>query len=244
MGTSKGYEAPTTPQWAKVKADITQAVQLTTLEPGRIGSLLGKYVHANGGPAGMASGAGAIGSGKSAQRVAQNLGALSQRAAAVGFRGALGEAGLDNAETASPSEVTTFLTNFLSGSAATIDDADARAALARLFREILENVEPDAVDDAFEAALQPEAIAATMNAYFGHYLFEQFCRVAYDKLVAKVGDVRADAFLGEIRRFIAAKVREVGATRDLSRINWNSPEGSALATDLFANVLTIFGGGD
>ncbi len=32
MGTSKGYEAPTTPQWAKVKADITQAVQLTTLE--------------------------------------------------------------------------------------------------------------------------------------------------------------------------------------------------------------------
>lgn len=244
MGTSKGYEAPTTPQWAKVKSDITQAVQLNNLEPGRIGSLLGKYVHANGGPAGMASGAGAIGSGKSAQRVVQNLGALSQRAAAVGFRSALGEAGLENADTASPSEVTTFLTNYLSGSAATIDDADARAALARLFREILESVEPDAVDDALQAALRPEAIAATMNAYFAHYLFEQFCRVAYDRLVAKVGDVRADAFLSEIRRYITAKVREEGAIRDLSRINWNSSEGSALANGLFENVLTIFGGGD
>lgn len=125
-----------------------------------------------------------------------------------------------------------------------IASLEAEAALARLFREILESVEPDAVDDALPSALRPEAIAATMNAYFAHYLFEQFCRVAYDRLVAKVGDVRADAFLSEIRRYITAKVREEGAIRDLSRINWNSSEGSALANGLFENVLTIFGGGD
>jgi len=158
----------------------------------------------------------------------------------LGFREALGEAGLENANTASPSEVATFLTNFLSGSAATIDDADARAALARLIRELTEYVEPDAVSDLLAEALLPEAMSNTLNSYFGAYLFEQFCRVAYDRLVAKVGDVRADEFLGEIRRYIAAKIRDEGAKRDLSRINWNDPEGEAITTEVFESVLTLF----
>lgn len=242
MGTSKGYDAPTTPQWAHVKTSITTAVQLPELSANRAASILKEYVGASGGSTLVSRGGGSLGSGGSAQRTARNLGAFARAVSGGGLGEALSRAGLPSPDTASPSEVASFLTNYLSEGAQTIEDADARAAMSRLLRDLLADVSEDGVDETLAKAFSPAALIETMRRYFANYLFEQFCRVAYDRLVAKVGDARADEFLTQIRRYIAEQVGGISAERDLSQVDWSAPEGKSVSEEVFEGVLFVFGG--
>ena len=50
-----------------------------------------------------------------------------------------------------------------------------------------------------------------LRDYFGAYLFEQFCRVFFERLVQKKGEPKALAFLSDIKEFIKATlVNRVG----------------------------------
>ncbi|HEY3412777.1 MAG TPA: hypothetical protein VGM51_06935 [Armatimonadota bacterium] len=243
MGTSKGYDAPTTPQWQKAKTVITNVARRGDFSPERINRVLGEFIGANGGPRSMAHGGGAIGGRRAGQHVAQSMGDFAQRIGQVGFHQALRDAGLERPEDKGTTEIAAFLTDYLSGSATTIDDADARAAASRLLQELMEGLGRDEAEAVLSEALGEANLPELINRYFAYLLYEQFCRVSYDRLAQRIGAEQADAFLSQIRTYIEARLREESQDRDLKAVDWHGPEGSRLSDAICEDILSIFGRG-
>ena len=78
--------------------------------------------------------------------------------------------------------------------------------------------------------------------FFAFFFFEQFCRVFYERLVAKVGDLAAAGFLDQILDFLRSRLREDQPTRDVRTVDWRGPAGQALAQELLEETLVVFGG--
>lgn len=56
MGTSKGYQAPSTPQWRQVKLEVTLASKAGNISEPKAQEILSSFVRANGGSQGMSGG--------------------------------------------------------------------------------------------------------------------------------------------------------------------------------------------
>jgi len=136
-------------------------------------------------------------------------------------------------------EILAALLDRLGGPASSIDDVDARTALARLQEEILTNA---ATPEEVEKILKEQALEldVVLRDYFGLYLFEQFCRVFFERLVQKRGESKALAFLDDIREFIKASLINRVGRRTLSKIAWAGAEGSKLCSEIMHATLTVF----
>jgi len=89
----------------------------------------------------------------------------------------------------------------IGGPANTIDDVDARNALARLQDKLLTDAEdPHEVEQILSA--QASELEAVLIEFFSFYLFEQFCRVFFERLMQRVGELKAQPFLNDIESFI------------------------------------------
>ena len=92
------------------------------------------------------------------------------------------------------SEVLLGLLDRLGGNSSTIDEADARQALSDLQEELF----AEATDaEKIEAVLLDAAqnLENLLERFFGYYIFEQFSRVSFERLVQRVGDLKATSFL-------------------------------------------------
>lgn len=242
MGTSTGYSAP--PAWAELKADVTRAAGAGPLSNESARQILRDHVRGNGGARAMARGAspreGSVGGGRSARTTASRLGGFLADVGTFGFTEALRRAGLADLVGRPINEVLDALVDRLGGPASTIDDADARAALSRLRNELL----AEAVDAAeVERILAEQAgdIDGVLRDYFGYYLYEQFCRVFFERLIQRVGEARAHSFLEEIEGFIRSMLENQTFDRDLTLIDWSGREGSELVAGIMETTLGVFG---
>jgi hypothetical protein len=80
-----------------------------------------------------------------------------------------------------------------------------------------------------------------LERFFGHYIFEQFSRVFYERLVQRVGAQQAMAFLGQIREFIQSALANRATERDLSGIDWGGPQGANVISEICSQTLEVFG---
>ncbi len=235
MGTSTGYNAPTTPQWRALKGQVSRAAPNGRPSPAVCGDLIRDYVSANGGSRGFTRGGG----GASATRVAASVGGFLSTVASRGLAAALDEVGLAGLIGRPVGE----LLDVLGGPGSTIDDVDARTALSRLRDELFGDVQTvEELEAQLAAQAAGSALTDLLTRYFAFYLHEQFCRVFYERLVAKVGDTQAGAFLDGILDFLQSRLEEVHLERDIRTIKWSREDGRAFAEDLLEQTLDVFGG--
>jgi hypothetical protein len=242
MGTSTGYTAPTSPQWRALKGRVSRAAPKGPLSRDSAADLVRDFVRVGGGRSGFGGGGGARGGGSAAQ-VAANVGGFVSTVASRGLAAALDEIGLSGLIGRPVSELLDALLDVLGGPGSTIDDVDARTALSRLRDELFGQAQ---TFEELEALLAAQGSGSTftglLTRFFAFYLHEQFCRVFYERLVAKIGNTKADGFLDGILDFLQSKLEEVHLERDVRTINWTSEDGRAFAQDVLELTLDVFGG--
>jgi len=239
MGTSTSYSAPGS--WGPLKSEVTRAANEGAASAATARSILGHYVQQNGGAARMSGGGGSGGTvgGSAGRAVAQRLGGFISAVGEVGLEEALRREGLADLVGRPLQEILAALLNRLGGPASSIDDVDARTALARLQEEILKGVQtPEDVEKILkDQALELDVV---LRDYFGLYLFEQFCRVFFERLVQKRGESKALTFLDDIKEFIKASLINRVGRRALSKIAWAGAEGAKLCSEIMHATLTVF----
>ena len=189
----------------------------------------------------MAHGRGAGGTigGAAGRAVARRLGAFVSAVGEVGLAEALRREGLADLVGRPVREILAALLDRLGGSASTIDDVDARTALARLQEEQLaQAVDAEEVERILQARV--DNLEDFLARYFGFYLYEQFCRVFFERLVQRVGDVNALSFLNDIREFILASVANRFGGRLAQAVNWTGSEGAAICSGIMQATLEVF----
>jgi hypothetical protein len=239
MGTSTNYDAP--PSWSPLKSKVTRLAGGGALPPEKAADLLRDFVARNGGSAAMTRGTGTLGRGKSAQNAARNLAGFVTLAGSVGLAEALRRSGLADLVGRPISEIVLALVDRCGGPGSSIDDVDARNALSRLMDEMFaEATEATEVEEVLAETGQAAQLAEVLEKFFGYCLYEQFCRVFYERLVKKHGDERAQSFLEEILDFIQSALANHVVGIDLTGVDWFGDQGMAIADDIMEQTLHVF----
>jgi len=239
MGTSKGYSAPTSPPWPDLKRKVSR--QAPKGPPSNTSSkeILNDFITANGGPSGMTGGRG----GKAVQIVARDVAGFISAIEDLGFKEALRRSQLENLIGKPADEISFALIDHLGGLANTIDDVDVRNALSRVMHELFKDAaDYEDFERTMEANTSREELENFLTKFFGYYLFERFCRVFHERLVARVGESKAQTFLNGILEYIRAMIRNKAKEKDLSSIEWSGKEGQSIIEEILQETLEVFGG--
>jgi hypothetical protein len=224
-----------------LKSEVTKATTEGVASPATAGRIVGHFIQQNGGAARMSRGGGSGGTigGSAGRAVAQRLGGFISTVGEVGLTEALRREGLADLVGRPAQEILAALLDRLGGPASTIDDVDARTALARLQEELLKDARtPDDVERVLQE--QAASLDTMLRDYFGAYLFEQFCRVFFERLVQKKGEPKALAFLADIKEFIKATLVNRVGRRAIGKIAWAGQEGARLCADVMQATLEVF----
>lgn len=245
MGTSTSYSAP--PSWSALKNEVTRAARAGSMPTDKARQLLQGFIRNNGGSGALAGRGGgdgrggAVASGQAARGVAKRLGNFISDVGRIGFENALRKAGWSDLIGRPVSEILNALLDRVGGDASTIEDVDARMALSKLQAEYFADA---ATIEELEQRLinQGDKLEIVLRDFFGLYLYELFCRVFFERLVQRVGDIRANSFLKEISDFIKSTLANRVADRDISQIDWAGSEGETITAEIMETTLNVFGG--
>jgi hypothetical protein len=183
----------------------------------------------------------AVGSG--AAGAAQAIGAFVTDVRERGLREALRGLGLDSCDDKTPAEIANFLADALGGPASTIDAVALRAALCEVIQNLVEDAQdlPGVEDNINAAADQVEEI---IRELFGCYIVERFATIITAPVDNKQGVQVTDAYLGEVRAYVDARLQLLDLDRPLSSLDWRGAEGAAAVDDILARTQGVFSGGD
>jgi hypothetical protein len=158
----------------------------------------------------------------------------------IGFENALRKAGWNDLIGRPLSEILNALIDRLGGDASTIEDVDARMALSDLQAAYFADA---ATIEELEQRLinQVDKLETVLRDFFGYYLYELFCRIFFERLVQRVGEIKANSFLNEISDFIKSTLANRVSDRDISQIDWAGSEGAAITTEIMETTLKVFG---
>lgn len=238
MGTSTDFSAP--PNWSNIKSDVTRSGG-GGLTPAKSRDLLRDYISTNGGYRQMSSGGGQLGNGRTARNSARSLGGFVSGVARDGLDATLRNHGLGELVGKSVTEILLGVVSLCGGTDGEIDSVDARNALSDTMDELCKDAET--VEDLgalLAAQMNSDALGTLLMAYFGNYLYEQFCRVFFAQLEKKHGGQGATSFLGSIKDFIKSSLRNHTLDMNLSKIDWFGNEGGRIAQTIMENTLKVF----
>lgn len=242
MGTSKSYTAPTTPEWRKLKTNITREARQGRPSTPTMQNIINEYVAAGGGASRISKGRGTFGGAKSAQNVARGIAGFISTVGAQGFHEALRKIGLDSLEGKSVSEISAFLLDVFASSSNTLDDIDARSALSRLMNDLFNGAQTiEDIERIMEEQTQGQHLNDLLFKFFGYYIYEQFSRVFYERLVARVGEDQANRFLNGIRDYVKSALKYKTHGKDIKQIDWDGSEGKKVVDDILQEALDVFG---
>lgn len=140
-------------------------------------------------------------------------------------------------------DVVEALAHYLGGAGNTLDEVDVRNAMCELFAELLADAQSvDDVQGVLDAIAADAAFAQVLERFFGCLLCEQFVRLHYERLLARVGEDNARGLLDSIRDYIKEEVRGLARERGLTAIDWTGSEAEQVGSRIFAKTLYVFGG--
>ncbi|MCI5121266.1 MAG: hypothetical protein D3908_08770, partial [Candidatus Electrothrix sp. AUS4] len=184
-----------------------------------------------------------MGVGRSAQNTAGRIGGFISSVGSNGLERTLEAYGLSSFVGKSAGEIIPALVDKLGGPASTGNDSDAKSALLKVMNELLGDLEtPEQVEETLEQVMTGEAFEDLLSKFFGYYLYEQFCRVFYERLVKNVGRNKADSYLSNIFDTIKSSLRLKSSDKDLSKIDWSGTEGKKITDQITLDTYEIFGG--
>lgn len=241
MGTSTNYNAPTSPQWKKLKGKVTRLTGRGPLGSTDIKEIFRDFVNVSYGPTRGASGPGGAARRQVSQNVARKIGRFFSSVADVGFHKAFEDAGLGLLEGKTLGEIAHLLLDHLGGPSNTLNEADARTALCDLMDEILNDTDsPEDVEKAMEARAHGEALDNLIRRFFGYYIYEQFCRDFYGQLVANIGNEEAEESVDGIRDYVCEALKDAVGDQDISRVDWIGDQGQQIVEEILQETLEVF----
>jgi len=218
--------------------------------------LLSRYVHAHGGAVAMAGGgaggaSGGSGSdgagggtrrpGRAVVQAGQRLGHFATRVSQVGLTTALQDIGLGDLVGQPARDVVSALVDRLAGDGSTMDDNLARAALRDLRRDVLGAAKTyKDVERALAEVVEQGHLQWLIVQFYGHYLYDMFCRDFYERFLARFGKDKARRSIDRVKRTIFSALRAKLAGRDPTRVEWRGAEGRYLAESIMTRTLQIF----
>lgn len=238
MGTSTSYSAP--PTWGPLKGQVTRAARGTPTAQ-VAAEVMRSFVEHAGGARAVGQGKGIVLNGRAALGVAGRLGPFISDVGTVGLETALKRVGCEDLVGRPVHEVLNGLLDRLGGPASTIDEVDARTALAELHRRYLDDA-ADATEVEERLSGQVEHLDSLLQEFFGLYAYQVFCRVFFEHLSQRVGEDKAVSFLDEIQRYITAALENRLAGKRVAQVDWAGPQGASLIKELLESTLEVFAG--
>jgi hypothetical protein len=138
-------------------------------------------------------------------------------------------------------EVSSALLDRLAGPASTLDQAAARSALVELNDELLAEAETyEDVEKALAQSIDKGGLFEILLKFFGHYIYECFCRDFYERFLKKVGSSKAIQSLKSIKDCIESAIKAKLAGRDVAKIDWSGVDGKKISDEVLGEVLEIY----
>lgn len=267
MGTSKGYGAPTTPQWSRLKREVGQATGDGAVSADDAAALLANFVTRTGGAqsltthglSGISYGSGSFGGGgrggrrgsgggragggqtSAAVRTGQRISGFSAGISTGGLDGALQDAGLGHLVGRPAKEVFRGLVDYFCGDGSTLEEVDLREAMIDLRNELIgEQQTYDEIKARLEQVLDPARLATTMKELFGFYVFRQFQRIFHEKLVQAHGIQKVKGMLGQIKTFVRERVALITTRHNLLPSDWRGVKGRTEVQKICLATYTAF----
>lgn len=247
MGTSKGYGMPTGGDWTPLKKEATNFVKTQGQGATSAQQVLSSYLKASGGSQafarGQTGGAGGRGQGNgtAARTLGQNLGGFLASVGDLGLNESLKQIGLGNLIGKPATEVTMGLLDALATPANTLDEQAARGALIKLNEDLLKDAQTcEDVERFLLKALDEQGLANIISSFFGHYLYEIFCRDFYEQWVKKAGIEKANQSLKSIKDYIKWELKSKLLDKNVVGIDWKGAEGLEIIAEVMQETLEIF----
>ncbi|MGA3208770.1 MAG: hypothetical protein ABSE05_13230 [Syntrophales bacterium] len=260
MGTQKAYGSP---KWPGVNPAVGAAASSGQPTNQKITAAVGAFAAAyknhltsgtvtpgsrgTGGGIAPATGrrssrGGGGGSGAKRSRAANagaKLGHFLSTARQSGLREALRQFDLSDLRDKSLDEFLDAVVDRLSGDGGLIDDETLNRAMSLTIDELAENIE--SVDE-FETLLESGDVDVEemLQILYSNILSLNFEQKEYGVVREKISRENTSDFFERARGIIRAIVRdELSRERDLSSLNWNSPDGKRMADEINHEVLDI-----
>jgi hypothetical protein len=101
---------------------------------------------------------------------------------------------------------------------------------------------PDAgaVDAILKEVGEGDGLVALLERFFGYCLYEQFCRVFFERLAKKHGDDRARSFLGDIFHFIRSTLSNRLVDLDVMGVDWFGDNGRRISDEIMEQTLRVY----
>lgn len=228
MGTSKGYIAPTRPEWSKAKRAISTYLKNGDSESRAIA--VSKYAEA------MHTGNAGIARGTSFASAAGNVIAFARGVAENGLDKTLSQFGRDDLIGKPPETIIHELLDQFTNHSSTIEDVLASEALSTAF-EILDIESPDDLANIDLDAFLLELIIAFVNNDFDFRFYE---KVSHGRTPEDTHSI-----LQDIHEYIDGTLRSKLTPADISKIDFSkmavAKAVSAMLDDAFSTYLTFYG---
>ena len=241
MGTSKGYSAPTTPEWAKQKAEITRLSNNGAVSIEIARDVFNKFISIAGGNTSDSGTRRAVENNSVAHQTIQRIASFISSVANNGLDQTLIRENLSSLIGRSAQEFALTIVDRLSGDGSTLDEADARNALSDLINFILKDTETyEDVTKTFDEIVTEANLGILLAQYFGYYLFRQFCRVYYERLVTRHGRDKAESFINSIKEMISSLVSHQIYEKNIFRVDWSGVEGRDIINNILERTYSVF----
>jgi len=250
MGTSTGFNMPSGGDWKPLKNNATNFAKHGGQGPVSPGSLLGSYIQANGGAQALAQGKGGggkrgstrYGIGSSARKTGSKLGGFLSSVTTRGLDTTLRDFGLTHLIGKTASEVCAGLLDEFTSVAKTLDEHATRTAFDNILAALFdEDMQYEDIEETITKSLDEKGLLQIMADFFGHYLYEIFCRDFYEIWQKKVGANQAKRSLNQVKDCIFAEVKSEMAGKTINAADWTGTEGAKLTDQIMQDTLSIFG---
>jgi hypothetical protein len=98
------------------------------------------------------------------------------------------------------------------------------------------------VEDNINAAA--DRVEEIIRELFGCYIVERFATIITAPVDTKQGVQVTDAYLGEVRAYVDARLQLLDLDRPLSSLDWRGAEGAAAVDDVLTRTQEVFSAGD
>lgn len=245
MGTSQSYSGfSKNPNWGPLSGSITSACDDGQISPDKLGRVANRFVNLIGGSSVGGRGGSKIG-GKAGIKTAAKLGGFFADISSVGFSQALTNSGFNFDGSQEPKDVLNHLLEYCSGVASSLDDTAAKEAERQLLDEISSSAKDlKELEQNFQDKINEYGIEELLIRYDAYYIYEHLSIDFYEKLVSEKGKSKCSNLFRQLKDFLIEKVTNLSKKMDLSKIQWNAPEGDRLVKNIFEDTLKAFEGYD
>lgn len=208
MGTSKGYQAPTTPEWKRAKGSLTRYMN-SNGDSGKRNKAVSDYAAAHV-------------QGSSFQRMA-SAGAkilqIYQLIASVGAEKAFEELGLAHLIGKNPDEVFNGIIDYFSDGSGELEDGIVKSTISQLLIDMKIDDLQDLQNYSFEEFFMKFVIT---------YIEVDFKTMYYEKIMSDRTPDEAKALIDNINSYISYSISAQYEANELAKVDWKSVDGQAI----------------